>query len=205
MALEGLDNQLFTTRPDARRALLQEHIAQHEHAKHRSTAGRPRVSAKKMLSDLQKVVSDVETDMKYRHAQQAERRRRHASHQTRKGEDEGKNMRVVDHMMDSLERLAGSGASHHEGARGRVHGRFGTGSGKSAKRIAEMKLSRKPGVTRGSEIKKAPSSAPPPDKKKAAIVARMKALQSQILGDFKKVTGFGKQAGYVPPPKIPPM
>jgi len=166
---------------------------------------RPRVSAKKMLSDLQKVVSDVETDMIYRHAQQAERRRRHASHQTRKGEDEGKNMRVVDHMMDSLERLAGSGASHHEGARGRVHGRFGTGSGKSAKRIAEMKLSRKPGVTRGSEIKKAPSSAQPPDKKKAAIVARMKALQSQILGDFKKVTGFGKQAGYVPPPKIPPM
>ena len=73
------------------------------------------------------------------------------------------------------------------------------------KRIAEMKLSRKPGVTRGSEIKKAPSSAQPPDKKKAAIVARMKALQSQILGDFKKVTGFGKQAGYVPPPKIPPM
>ena len=192
-------------RPDVRRALLQEHIAQHEHAKHRSTAGRPRVSAKKMLSDLQKVVSDVETDMKYRHAQQAERRRRHASHPTRKGEDEGKNMRVLDHMMDSLDRLAGSGASHHEGARGRVQGRFATGSGKSAKRIAEMKLSRKPGVARGGEVEKAPSTAPPPDKKKAAIVARMKALQSQILGDFKKVTGFGKQAGYVPPPKIPQM
>jgi hypothetical protein len=28
---------------------------------------------------------------------------------------------------------------------------------------------------------------------------------AQILGDFKKVTGFGKKAGYVPPPKIPSM
>ena len=42
-----------------------------------------------------------------------------------------------------------------------------------------------------------------PDSKKAAIVARMKALQSQILGDFKKVTGFGKKAGIVLNPATP--
>jgi hypothetical protein len=29
------------------------------------------------------------------------------------------------------------------------------------------------------------------------------ALQEQILSDFKKVTGFGKKAGFIPPIKMP--
>lgn len=39
--------------------------------------------------------------------------------------------------------------------------------------------------------------------RKATIAAKMKALQEQILSDFKKVTGFGKKAGYIPPVKMP--
>jgi len=39
--------------------------------------------------------------------------------------------------------------------------------------------------------------------KKASIAAKMKALQEQILSDFKKVTGFGKKAGFIPPIKMP--
>lgn len=39
--------------------------------------------------------------------------------------------------------------------------------------------------------------------KQLAIAAKMRALTAQISKDFKKVTGYGKQAGYVPPPKIP--
>ena len=46
----------------------------------------------------------------------------------------------------------------------------------------------------------------------ARLIARIGAtahmlvcVAPQILGDFKKVTGFGKKAGYVPPPKIPSM
>jgi hypothetical protein len=31
----------------------------------------------------------------------------------------------------------------------------------------------------------------------------MRALQAQIQNDFKRVTGYGKKAGYVPPPQIP--
>jgi hypothetical protein len=42
-----------------------------------------------------------------------------------------------------------------------------------------------------------------PAAKQLAIAAKMKALTDQISKDFKKVTGYGKQAGYVPPPKIP--
>jgi len=41
--------------------------------------------------------------------------------------------------------------------------------------------------------------------KKKMIAAKMKALQDQIKNDFKKVTGFGNQAGYVPPVKMPHM
>eukprot|EP00285_Hemiselmis_virescens_P007885 CAMPEP_0173391878 /NCGR_PEP_ID=MMETSP1356-20130122/18637_1 /TAXON_ID=77927 ORGANISM="Hemiselmis virescens, Strain PCC157" /NCGR_SAMPLE_ID=MMETSP1356 /ASSEMBLY_ACC=CAM_ASM_000847 /LENGTH=107 /DNA_ID=CAMNT_0014349571 /DNA_START=57 /DNA_END=380 /DNA_ORIENTATION=- len=41
------------------------------------------------------------------------------------------------------------------------------------------------------------------DAKQIAIRAKMRALTEQISRDFKKVTGYGKKAGFVPPPKIP--
>jgi len=41
--------------------------------------------------------------------------------------------------------------------------------------------------------------------KQKMIEAKMKALQDQIKNDFKKVTGYGNKAGYVPPVKMPHM
>jgi len=43
------------------------------------------------------------------------------------------------------------------------------------------------------------------EKKKRAIADKMRALTAQIQGDFQKVTGFGKGAGFVPPVVQPHM
>lgn len=43
------------------------------------------------------------------------------------------------------------------------------------------------------------------EKKKEAIARKMRALTAQIQNDFKKVTGFGNKAGFVPPVKMPHM
>lgn len=42
------------------------------------------------------------------------------------------------------------------------------------------------------------------DKQKQKMIAeKMKALQEKINKDFHKVTAMGKQAGYLPPIKMP--
>jgi hypothetical protein len=149
--------------------------------------------------------------------------------------DEKRNLGEVDHIMDGLESLAGGQGggesdsfrsdgirrSRHREDRGRdEHRRDAEARPRSRKHDrdrsshAEHRLRAKhagsgssglAGLASSSGHSAHASSGKPIDPKKAAILAKMKALQAKIEGDFKQVSAFGKQAGYVPPPKIPQM
>jgi hypothetical protein len=207
---------LSTSNGSAPLALEEEygrHAGRHrsERASHRraerSIERLQRKTSKQMLSDLEKLMVDFKNDIKYQREERLEDRHRRLNH----GQPavprvhETKDLQQVDHMMDSLQNLAGSRTTGSDKLRMRreVHrGRHRDDDGGVHHRAVRRDK-------RGGSVVKLKTHPPAhntvPDSKKAAIDARVKALQSQILGDFKKVTGFGKKAGYVPPPKIPQM
>lgn len=186
---------------------LESLIAQDQHSQHRG--GAKHVSSAQLVGDIKKLLVDVESNIKYRRTE----RKEDATHRAHKASHHGgphlsANLDDVNHMMDGLQALAAGGGdagpSFSSVSTPQAHrGRHTAASAKS-KVGAEQRLSDKLNAMSDSGTPSVKSTKKA-DKKKAAILAKMKALQSQIEGDFKKVTGFGKQAGYVPPPKIPQM
>lgn len=205
-------------------------------------------NSKVLVTDLKRLLDDVEHSIKQRREKQTERAKADG------GKPPGpitpnqkRNLDDVDHIMTGLESLAGGHGSQggdssdsseddrrssrrHDDRRRDDHRRGRDerdsrderrhGSDRDRSRGAEHRLrskhhaaasrhaSRSHGVRAEHAMHAAaaaPSCTTASCRKKAAILARMKALQAKIEGDFKSVQLFGKQAGYVPKPKMPQM
>eukprot|EP00960_Hanusia_phi_P029867 748228-Hanusia_phi.AAC.1 len=177
--------------------LSQHLIAQDRHDRHRSSPHVKRVPYPQLVSDIKRVLEDVETNMEARRStEHGQPSRQHARSSADPRTHKRRDLDEVNHIMDGLQALADGGSGHNSIAPERRRRR---------RREHRGRVERKDDESAGAEARLAHKHKhlTLKDKKKEAILAKMKALQQQIEGDFKKVTGYGKQAGYVPPPKIP--